>query len=128
MVIEQSTNASNSRVPVAEYNVSELEVGGVVVYPDRAEVKRLIRVSLKKGENYVLINQLPSVVNSKSLRLDAMDLIIFVYVRKNISASFYYYPPINCKPHPSHLEHMGSVVGICQTIFVLFSVYGALLF
>ena len=75
MVIEeQSTNASNSRVPVAEHNASELEVGGVVVYPDRAEVKRLIRVSLKKGENNVLINQLPSVVNSKSLRLDAMDL------------------------------------------------------
>ena len=67
MVIEEQST-SNSRAPVAEYNASELEVGGVVVYPDRAEVKRLVRVSLKKGENDVLINQLPSVVDPKSLR------------------------------------------------------------
>jgi len=67
MVIEQQSKTS-SRAPAAEYNASDLEVGGVVVYPDRAEVKRLIRVSLKKGENDVLVNQLPSVVDSKSLR------------------------------------------------------------
>ena len=65
MVIEQETN---SRDPVAEFDANALEVGGVVVYPDRAEVKRLIRASLKKGENDVMINQLPSVVDPKSLR------------------------------------------------------------
>ena len=70
MVIEEQTKATdNSRAPIAEYDASDLEVGGVVVYPDRAEVKRMIRVSLKKGENDVMVNQLPSVVDSKSLRL-----------------------------------------------------------
>ena len=69
MVIEEQAKATdNSRAPAAEYDVSDLEVGGVVVYPDRAEVKRMIRVSLKKGENDVMVNQLPSVVDSKSLR------------------------------------------------------------
>ena len=73
MVIEEQTKAalatSNSRAPVTEYDASELEVGGVVVYPDRAEVKRMIRTRLKKGENNILVNQLPSVVDPKSLRL-----------------------------------------------------------
>ena len=70
MVIEeQNKTTGNSRAPVAEYDAKDLEVGGVVVYPDRAEVKRMIRVSLKKGENDVMINQLPSVVDPKSLRL-----------------------------------------------------------
>ena len=68
MVIEQETR-TNSRAPVAEFDAHDLEVGGVVVYPDRAEVKRLIRASLKKGENDVMVNQLPSVVDPKSLRL-----------------------------------------------------------
>ena len=56
------------KAPVTECDASDLEVGGVVVYPDRAEVKRLIRASLKTGENDVLVNQLPSVVDPKSLR------------------------------------------------------------
>ena len=64
MVLEGS-----SKAPVGEFDSSDLEVGGVVVYRDRAEVKRLIRVSVKKGENDVVVNQLPSVVDPKSLRL-----------------------------------------------------------
>ena len=73
MVIEeQNKSTGNSRAPEAEYDAKDLEVGGVVVYPDRAEVKRMIRVSLKKGENDVMINQLPSVIDSKSLRLGIM--------------------------------------------------------
>ena len=73
MVIEEQNKSTGSfRTPEAEYNAKDLEVGGVVVYPDRAEVKRMIRVSLKKGENDVMINQLPSVIDSKSLRLEIM--------------------------------------------------------
>ena len=68
VVEEQNKTTGNSRVPVAEYDAKDLEVGGVVVYPDRTEVKRMIRVSLKKGENDVMINELPSVIDSKSLR------------------------------------------------------------
>lgn len=68
MVVEDDSKAT-SKVPVAEFDSSDLELGGVVVYSDRAEVKRIIRVSVKKGENDVLVNQLPSVVDSKSLRL-----------------------------------------------------------
>ena len=67
MVLEE--DKASSKVPVGEFNSSDLEVGGVVVYRDRAEVKRLIRVSVKKGENDVVVNQLPSVVDPKSLRL-----------------------------------------------------------
>jgi len=67
MVLEE--NKTSSKVPVGEFNSSDLEVGGVVVYRDRAEVKRLIRVNVKKGENDVVVNQLPSVVDPKSLRL-----------------------------------------------------------
>ena len=67
MVLEE--NKTSSKAPVGEFNSSDLEVGGVVVYRDRAEVKRLIRVSVKKGENDVVVNQLPSVVDPKSLRL-----------------------------------------------------------
>ena len=61
---------SDSRTPVDEFKAKELEVGGVVVYPDRAEVKRLIRATLRRGENDVVVNQLPSVVDPKSLRSD----------------------------------------------------------
>jgi len=71
MVKEQENTTggkTNSRAPADEFKASELEVGGVVVYPDRAEVKRLIRVTLRKGENDVVVNQLPSVVDPKSLR------------------------------------------------------------
>ena len=39
-----------------------------MVYPDRAEVKRLVKVTLRKGENDVVVNQLPAVVDPKSLR------------------------------------------------------------
>jgi len=67
MVLEE--NKTSSKAPASEFNSSDLEVGGVVVYRDRAEVKRLIRVSVKKGENDVVVNQLPSVVDPKSLRL-----------------------------------------------------------
>ena len=67
MVLEE--NKTSSKAPTGEFNSSDLEVGGVVVYRDRAEVKRLIRVSVKKGENDVVVNQLPSVVDPKSLRL-----------------------------------------------------------
>ena len=63
MVLEENKTSSK-----AEFNSSDLEVGGVVVYRDRAEVKRLIRVCVKKGENDVVVNQLPSVVDPKSLR------------------------------------------------------------
>ena len=63
MVLEENKTSSK-----AEFNSSDLEVGGVVVYRDRAEVKRLIRVIVKKGENDVIVNQLPSVVDPKSLR------------------------------------------------------------
>ncbi|XP_065890127.1 protein F37C4.5-like [Dysidea avara] len=68
MVLEE--NKTSSKAPVGEFNSSDLEVGGVVVYRDRAEVKRLIRVSVKKGENDVVVNQLPSVVDPKSLRVE----------------------------------------------------------
>jgi len=71
MVLEESK--ANSKVPVGEFNSSDLEVSGVVVYRDRAEVKRLIRVSVKKGENDVVVNQLPSVMDPKSLRLVNTD-------------------------------------------------------
>ncbi|XP_065891224.1 protein F37C4.5-like [Dysidea avara] len=68
MVLEE--DIASSKVPAGEFNSSDLEVGGVVVYRDRAEVKRLIRVSVKKGENDVVVNQLPSVVDPKSLRVE----------------------------------------------------------
>jgi len=67
MVLEE--NKTISKAPAGEFDSSDLEVGGVVVYRDRAEVKRLIRVSVKKGENDVVVNQLPSVIDPKSLRL-----------------------------------------------------------
>ena len=75
MVIEQDT--SNSGAPVNEFKASELEVGAVVVYPDRAEVKRLIRVTVRKGENDVVVNQLPSVVDPKSLRSAASSVLFW---------------------------------------------------
>ena len=71
MVLEE--DIASSKVPAGEFNSSDLEVGGVVVYRDRAEVKRLIRVSVKKGENDVVVNQLPSVVDPKSLRLVVLN-------------------------------------------------------
>ena len=85
---EQTKTTGNSRAPVAEYDARDLEVGGVVVYADRAEVKRMIRVSLKKGENDVMVNQLPSVVDPKSLRLVKLGNCILFWRVIKLASSF----------------------------------------
>lgn len=43
-------------------------VDGVTVFLDRAEVKRMIQVDLKAGENEVLITELPQVLDEDSIR------------------------------------------------------------
>ena len=91
MVLEE--NKPISKASTGEFDSSDLEVGGVVVYRDRAEVKRLIRVSVKKGENNVVVNQLPSVIDPKSLRL--VSLIFKVHA-------------ILASPVPSRLRHHAS--------------------
>ena len=83
MVLEE--NKTSSKVPAGEFNSSDLKVGGVVVYRDRAEVKRIIRVSVKKGENDVVVNQLPSVVDPKSLRLVLLRVILSLDSGLNIT-------------------------------------------
>ena len=40
----------------SKFSIKDLPCEKVVVYQDRAEIKRLIRTKLKKGENELVIN------------------------------------------------------------------------
>lgn len=51
-----------------EFPVKACSIQSVVVYKDRAEVKRIIRAELLAGVNEVVVNGLAETINKNSIR------------------------------------------------------------
>ena len=58
----------NSGVQVIETRVRDSSIESVVVYQDRAEVRRLLPVHLCAGENEVIVYDLVDCVDKNSIR------------------------------------------------------------
>lgn len=56
------------KAQLSEVNVRDCPVESVVVYGDRAEVKRAVTVSLSPGENGVVVYGLAECVHKDSIR------------------------------------------------------------
>lgn len=62
---------SESKVNSSQkYSIKELPCEKVVVYQDRAEVKRLIKTRLNKGENEIIISNVSNNVDQDSVRVE----------------------------------------------------------
>ncbi|CAF1033344.1 unnamed protein product [Brachionus calyciflorus] len=53
-----------------EFSVKNLECKEVVVYQDRAEVKRCLKTSLRKGENEIVLTHITPSIDNDSVRVD----------------------------------------------------------
>ena len=58
----------DTEVQVIETRVRDCSIDSVVVYKDRAEVKRVAPVHLCAGENEVIVSDLPECVDKNSIR------------------------------------------------------------
>ena len=56
--------------PSQKYSMKELPCEKVVVFQDRAEVKRLIKTKLNKGENEIIINNVSHNIDQDSVRVE----------------------------------------------------------
>ena len=52
------------------FTMKDLPCEKVVVFKDRAEVKRLVRTRLKKGENEIVINGVTNSIDRDSVRVE----------------------------------------------------------
>ncbi len=66
---EKLAFSGRKTVQVVESAVRECAIELVVVYSDRAEVKRAVPVSLAAGENEVIVYDLAECVDKNSIRL-----------------------------------------------------------
>ncbi|RXW11697.1 hypothetical protein EST38_g14159 [Candolleomyces aberdarensis] len=70
------TTAPVGNPPPFEQHVVQLEsavdskITGVSIYSDRAEVNRVVRFSVKRGQNQAIISGLPNALNHDSLRVE----------------------------------------------------------
>ena len=53
-----------------KFSVKDLPCESVVVYQDRAEVKRLIKTKLNKGENELVLNNISNNIEQDSVRVE----------------------------------------------------------
>lgn len=65
---EKLAFSGHKNVQVVEVKVRDCAIESVVVYGDRAEVRRAVPVTLATGENEVIIYDLSVCVNENSLR------------------------------------------------------------
>uniref|UniRef100_A0A0N5ARG6 DUF4139 domain-containing protein n=1 Tax=Syphacia muris TaxID=451379 RepID=A0A0N5ARG6_9BILA len=56
-------------------NARKLRTASVIVYSDRAEVKKIVSVDVKKGINEVILKNISSVVERQSLRVDVSGTV-----------------------------------------------------
>ena len=66
--LEKLAFSGCQNVQVVETAVRECAIESVVVYGDRAEVKRAVPVSLAAGENEVIVYDLAECVDKNSIR------------------------------------------------------------
>ena len=59
--------AGVKKAPVIEIPVSKCQIHSVVVYRDRAAVKRVVHAHLLPGENKVVVNGLAEAVKKESI-------------------------------------------------------------
>ena len=64
--------AGSSAVQVVETAVGDCDIESVVVYQDRAEVKRAVPVHLYPGENEVIVFDLADCVDKNSIRYETL--------------------------------------------------------
>ena len=65
--ITTTTVAKNQK-----FSMKDLSCDKVVVYQDRAEVKRLIKTKLLKGENELVINNVSTNIDQDSVRVEGL--------------------------------------------------------
>lgn len=65
---DNEKKSRTSVVPTTEVSVTKCEIYSVVVYRDRAEVRRVVHAHLSPGENKVIVNGLAQVVEANSIR------------------------------------------------------------
>ena len=65
---EKLAFSGRKNVQVVESAVRECAIESVVVYSDRAEIKRAVPVSLAVGENEVIVYDLAECVDKNSIR------------------------------------------------------------
>ncbi|CAJ0936053.1 unnamed protein product, partial [Mesorhabditis belari] len=58
------------------FEAADLPTKTVVVYADRAEVKRYIQASLAKGTNEIIIQNVSAVIERQSVRVDGVGVVI----------------------------------------------------
>jgi prefoldin subunit 5 len=61
---------SNAQPWTETFSMKELKCDKVVVYTDRAEVRRLLRTKLKKGENELVIDSITNLIDKDSVRVE----------------------------------------------------------
>ncbi|GMT23675.1 hypothetical protein PFISCL1PPCAC_14972, partial [Pristionchus fissidentatus] len=68
----------SSEIPPHTFSVeaSDLPTKTVVVYADRAEVKRVVTTRLPKGTNEIIIQNVSNVIERQSVRVDAQGVLI----------------------------------------------------
>jgi uncharacterized protein (TIGR02231 family) len=64
------TDDSNKSIPKQIFSMKDLHCKSVVIFRDRAEVKRLLKATLKKGENEINLNNLANVFDHDSVRVE----------------------------------------------------------
>ena len=63
----EQKSSDNKTPSVVEVSVSKCEIHSVVVYRDRAAVKRVVHAHLSPGESKVIVNALPAAVQKESI-------------------------------------------------------------
>ncbi|KAL6738427.1 hypothetical protein Aduo_011974 [Ancylostoma duodenale] len=58
------------------FEAADLPTKSVVVYSDRAEVKRVVKASLAKGTNEIIIQNVSAVIERQSVRVDGRGALI----------------------------------------------------
>ncbi|KHJ98234.1 hypothetical protein OESDEN_01786 [Oesophagostomum dentatum] len=58
------------------FEAADLPTRNVVVYSDRAEVKRVVKASLAKGTNEIIIQNVSAVIEPQSVRVDGRGVLI----------------------------------------------------
>ena len=74
----------NSLVQVVETAVGDCAIESVVVYQDRAEVKRAVPVRLYPGENEVIVFDLAECVDQNSIRYSEACVLYFALTHFHI--------------------------------------------
>ena len=70
-ILKTKAFSGSSAVQVVETAVGECAIESVVVYQDRAEVKRAVSIRLYAGENEVIVFDLAECVDKNSIKYES---------------------------------------------------------